>query len=91
MESSILYPGTSVPPINNRERKSMYVEAKIEELQAKLDLKKLESIKDYTLSDAIREGSSVTDQATHRFFSGDGQEACALQAALIAARARGMI
>lgn len=39
----------------------------------------------YRLSDAIREGASVTDKAEGW---GDGQKACALHAAVIAAKAR---
>lgn len=42
----------------------------------------------YTLADAIREGSTVSDQA---FTWGDGETACALTAAVMAARARGYI
>ncbi len=41
----------------------------------------------YTLADAIREGSSVTDQAHGAFRQGDN--VCALSAGLIAAKARG--
>ena len=41
----------------------------------------------YRLSDAIREGASVTDQAVGAW--GNGEEACALHAGLIAAKARG--
>lgn len=40
----------------------------------------------YRLSDAIREGSSVTNQANGW---GEGENACALHAAVIAADARG--
>lgn len=40
----------------------------------------------YTLADAMREGSSVTDQS-HNW--GCGTDACALSAAAIAAKARG--
>lgn len=40
----------------------------------------------YRLSDAIREGSSITTQANGW---GAGQQACALHAAVIAAEARG--
>jgi hypothetical protein len=43
----------------------------------------------YTLADAIREGSSVTDQATASF--GKAGRACALTAAAIAAQARGYL
>jgi hypothetical protein len=40
----------------------------------------------YTLADAIREGSTVTGQA---YSWGQGETACALSAAYLAARARG--
>lgn len=43
----------------------------------------------YTLADAIREGSSVTEQDFNKF--GGGFKACALSAAYIAARARNYI
>lgn len=43
----------------------------------------------YRLSDAIREGSTVTDQAVQAW--GDGEQACALHAGVIAAKARGYI
>lgn len=42
----------------------------------------------YRLSDAIREGSTVTNQAEGW---GDGENACALHSAVIAAKARGFI
>jgi len=42
----------------------------------------------YTLADAIREGSTVTDQA---YNWGNGDTACALTAGVIAAKARGYI
>jgi hypothetical protein len=42
---------------------------------------------EYTLADAIREGSSVTEHAVGGW--GDGENACALTASLIAAEARG--
>lgn len=43
----------------------------------------------YTLADAIREGSSVTEQAINSF--GSNGRACALSAAALAAQARGYI
>lgn len=42
----------------------------------------------YTLADAIREGSTVSEQA---YNWGNGETACALTAAVIAAKARGYI
>lgn len=43
----------------------------------------------YTLADAIREGSTVSEQEVGGW--GDGDTACALTAATIAAKARGYI
>ena len=43
----------------------------------------------YTLADAIREGSSVTEQAVGAW--GDGETACALTAAKVALKARGLL
>jgi len=42
----------------------------------------------YTLADAIREGSTVTEQA---YNWGNGETACALSAGYIAAKAHGLI
>lgn len=42
----------------------------------------------YTLADAIREGSKVTTQA---YNWGSGDSACALSAAAVGARARGIL
>jgi hypothetical protein len=44
----------------------------------------LDVLTNYTLADAIREGSSVSKQA---YGWGNGNEACALHAAVIAAKA----
>ncbi len=57
---------------------------KVEELRGIIDASELERL-NYRLSDAIREGSSVTEGATGW---GDGEKACALHSAVIAARAR---
>lgn len=43
---------------------------------------------EYTLADAIREGSTVSTQA---YNWGNGETACALTAAVIAGKARGFI
>jgi hypothetical protein len=48
----------------------------------------LERMLEFRLSDAMREGSSVTEQA---FTWGAGTKACALSAAAISMRARGYI
>jgi hypothetical protein len=69
----------------------MSTATKVEELRETLtneseiqagDLRRL----NYRLSDAIREGSLITVQANGW---GDGEQACAMHAAVIAARARG--
>ncbi len=64
---------------------------KADELKGILDateVKELDRL-NYRLSDAIREGSSVTSQAVGEW--GDGANACALHAGVIAAKARGYI
>jgi hypothetical protein len=43
----------------------------------------------YTLAQAIREGGMVSKQAVNSW--GDGESACALTAATLAAKARGLI
>lgn len=48
----------------------------------------IERIGQYTLADAIREGAQFTEQA-HGW--GDGDKACALHAAALAAKARGYV
>jgi len=48
----------------------------------------LEVMTSYTLADAMREGSTVT---TQEYGWGTGENACALSAARLAARARGYI
>lgn len=58
-----------------------------EQLKAELGDIELTSM-EYTLADAIREGSSVTEQA---YNWGDGETACALTGAVIAGKARGFI
>lgn len=50
------------------------------------EVKSLERL-NYRLSDAIREGSTVSEQAVGAW--GEGEQACALHAAVIAATARG--
>lgn len=61
---------------------------KVDELKGIIDATETAEIKrmNYRLSDAIREGSQVSAQAVGW---GDGEKACALHAAVIAAEARG--
>lgn len=47
--------------------------------------------KGYTLADAIREGSTVTEHNTAGWTNSDASAVCALSAGYIAARARGFI
>lgn len=60
----------------------------IDQLRQELGEIEMGVLTGYTLADAIREGSSVTDKATDGWLGSQG-EACALSAALIAAKARG--
>ena len=72
------------------EEKTVTTQDKIVELRGILDateVKELERL-NYRLSDAIREGASITEQA-HGW--GTGANACALHAAVISAKARGYL
>lgn len=62
------------------------VDEKVDELKAMLRGIELDVTTSYTLADAIREGSKVTSQACGW---GDGESACALTAAVLAAKSRG--
>lgn len=67
------------------------IDEKAQELseQLKSELGEIElRTMEYTLADAIREGCSVSEQA---YNWGDGDTACALTAAVIAAKARGYV
>ena len=64
------------------------IDEKIDELRQTLNDIELEVTTNYTLADAIREGSTVTTQI---YNWGDGETACALSAAVMAAKARGYI
>lgn len=63
-------------------------EKTIERLASKVDEAGLESSMSYSLADAIREGSSVTDQA---FDWQQGDNLCALSAATLAVKARHLV
>lgn len=68
------------------------IDHKIEELTETLkrELGEIElNVMQYSLSDAIREGSRVTEHCQGGW--GNGESACALTAALIAAKARGYV
>jgi hypothetical protein len=62
------------------------VEEKIEEIKSVIDEIGMDVATSYTLADAIREGSKVT---TQEYGWGNGDTACAMSAAVMAARARG--
>lgn len=49
-----------------------------------------ETVNTYSLADAIREGSSVTTKQTDGWYDVDANATCALSAALIAVKARGL-
>lgn len=69
----------------------MKTQEKIDELRgilAATEVKELDRL-NYRLSDAIREGSSITTGTDTGW--GDGDSACALHAGFIAAAARGYI
>ncbi len=61
------------------------VDEKVDELRGMLEEIELNTMQ-YSLADAIREGCLNTTQARNW---GDGETACAMSAAVIAARARG--
>ncbi len=64
------------------------IDEKAEELKKTIDEIGMSVYTGYTLADAIREGSSVSEQA---YDWGNGETACALTAAVIAAKARGYV
>lgn len=57
-------------------------------LRAELGEIEMEVTTSYTLADAIREGCQVSEQA---YNWGDGATACAMTAAVVAARSRGFM
>lgn len=61
------------------------VDEKVEELRGMLEEIELNTMQ-YSLADAIREGCLNTTQA---YSWGNGENACAMSAAVMAARARG--
>lgn len=72
------------------------LESKALELQDKLktelaDIELGVITQGYTLADAIREGASVTGHMKGGWYTRNGETVCALSAAYIAARARGIV
>lgn len=65
------------------------INEKVDELKGIIDATEISELNrmNYRLSDAIREGSSVTEQNIGSW--GNGENACALSAGVIAAKARG--
>jgi hypothetical protein len=63
---------------------------KVDELKGILEATEVKELKrlNFRLSDAIREGASVSEQA---YGWGSGEKACALHAAVISAQARGFM
>ena len=61
----------------------------IDKLRAELAGIEMNVLTNYTLADAIREGSTVTDQKIGGWVEGDN--ACALGAGFLAAKARGFL
>ncbi|QOI67496.1 hypothetical protein SEA_BEUFFERT_102 [Streptomyces phage Beuffert] len=64
------------------------IDEKAKELQEVIDEIGMSVYTGYTLADAIREGSSVS---TQEYGWGNGETACALTSAVIAAKARGYV
>lgn len=62
--------------------------AKVAELEKQVDDASLEKSMSYTLSDAIREGSTVTGQMRGNWTDETGDNVCAMSAAVLALRAR---
>lgn len=65
------------------------IDEKAEELRQLLGEVELGVLSSYTLADAIREGSQVTEHEQAGW--GDGFKACALTTAVVSARARGFV
>jgi hypothetical protein len=64
------------------------IDEKAKELESTINEIGMSVLTGYTLADAIREGSSVSEQS---YDWGNGATACALTAAVIAAKARGYV
>jgi hypothetical protein len=68
------------------------MDTKVDELRKELDNIELDVLtQGYTLADAIREGCKVTQQYIGGFVADGGERMCALSAANLAARTRGII
>lgn len=64
------------------------IDEKAKELQETINEIGMSVLTGYTLADAIREGSTVSEQ---EYGWGDGATACALTAAVIGAKSRGYV
>lgn len=65
------------------------IDEKADELKKIIDEIGMSVYTSYTLADAIREGSTVSEHAVGSW--GNGETACALTAAVISAKARGYV
>ena len=63
------------------------IDEKIDELSKAIDIIGIQA-SEFSLADAVREGSSVTTQA---YTWGNGENACVISAAYLSATARGYI
>jgi hypothetical protein len=80
---------TTVPAAHTVDTPAEPLHPAIERLQETLGQIEMDVLTSYTLADAIREGSSVTDQKRHGWV--DQSSACALGAGYLAAKARGYV
>ena len=64
-------------------------EEKVDELRSTLGEIEMDVLTSFTLADAIREGSSVSEQAVGTW--GQGEKQCAMHAAVTSAVARGYL
>ena len=67
-----------------------FPEHKVDELQEQLEDLDLEHAMSYSLADAIREGSTVTNQCVGNWNNAQG-DVCAMSAALLAIKARRLL
>lgn len=71
------------------ETKNVTTETKVDELREMLGGIEMDVLTSYTLADAMREGSKVSEQSVGTW--GQGETMCALHAAVTSAAARGFL
>lgn len=71
------------------EDKALELQEKLKDELAEIELGVV--TQGYTLADAIREGATVTGHKTNGWYDAGGVNTCALSAAYLSARARGLI